>query len=156
MRSKEVERANCSTTQAQGKTMDRTESLGESPGSESWPSPVALAERLVHNRDAISKTVHTWPFVNLNLKELQHPHRFTRRGNELQLTFRRRQHDPGGINVNRLHTAIAEHSKNVDHVVVVDQVICEFYQGCDQKRFSSHRSTCLPPAPYPERLATEL
>jgi hypothetical protein len=66
--------------------MHRVEAVRDGARTEDGPTVMGVSEIVVHDGHAIIKTVNARPFVNLNLKEFEDSHRFTRRGDELQFS----------------------------------------------------------------------
>ncbi len=88
MCSKEIERTNRSSTEPHRKTVHRDESLGQRSRRKVRSSIIVLVQVIVDDCFTTSIAVNTRTFVGLYLKQLQYPHRFTRRRHELQLTAR--------------------------------------------------------------------
>ena len=122
VRSKEIERTNRSPAKSHRKAVYRAETVGQCARRKVRPPFIVLGQVVVDDGLPTSIAVHTRSFVRLYLKELKHPHRLTRRRDELQFTPRRSQHHPGRVNVDGFDAAIAEDGEHVDHVVIINKI----------------------------------
>jgi hypothetical protein len=130
-RSKEIERANRSSAKSHWKTVHRTKALIERSWRKVWPSPIGFTQRVVDDGFTVSKTVHAGAFIGLNLKEFEYSHRLAGGSHELQFPPGRGQHHASGVDVDGLDAAIGEDRENVNHVIVVHEIVGEFDERCD-------------------------
>src|SRR5664280_3401431 len=115
------------------------EAVRDRPRSKDWPLIIGISEVPVHYGRAVAETVNARTLVDLNLKKRENPHRFIRRGDELQFSTRRSEHDPDGVDVDGVDTPKTQHGEHVDHVEVVHQIVGELDDRGDQERFSGHQ-----------------
>lgn len=85
---KEVERPNRASSETHGQTVNRSETESEGSWREERPSSIGFAEFVIRDGQTVAIAVDTRPLVRLNLKQLEHRHRLTRRSHELQFPHR--------------------------------------------------------------------
>jgi hypothetical protein len=120
---KQVDSADGQIAQVHRHGVDRPKACLECSGSELGPSVDGHGEVLVHDRLAGAKTLGTRAFFGLPLEQLQHTHRIAGRGDDPQLSRRRKQHDPGGANIEDVHTPIGEQGQQIYDVKVVNESV---------------------------------
>jgi hypothetical protein len=84
------------------------------------------------------EAVEARPFARLQLEQLDDAHRLARRRHRLELTARRRQHDPGGSDVEDLDAAGRQQGEQLDDVEVVDEVVGQLHHRASENGFAGH------------------
>src|SRR5664280_3230377 len=115
------------------------ETVRDRPRSKDRPLVIGISEVPVHDGHAVAEAVDARTLIDLNLKELEDPHRFARRGDELQFSTRRGEHDADGVDVDGVDAPTTQHGEHVNHVKVVHQIVGELDDRGDQERFSGHQ-----------------